>query len=138
MAYPTLEYARLSYGALGLFSNESNANNFVRINADTTLGSPIITNIAENAGGKFSSAELMVGMTLVSGGEFASDVTITALDLGSNQLTVSANATATAATPLMRIRPKKGMYFISGSVFNKTGTGEPSDLRDVTGSEDSN
>jgi len=138
MAYPTLEYARLSYSATGLFSNESNANNFIRINANTTSGSPIITNIAENAGGKFSSAELMVGMTLVSGGEFASDVTITALDLGSNQLTVSANATATAATQLMRIRPKKGMYFVSGSGFTKVGTGEPSDLRDVTGSEDAN
>ena len=37
-------------------------------------------------------------MTLVSSGEFASDVTITNLDLGSNQLTVSENATATATS----------------------------------------
>jgi hypothetical protein len=31
----------------------------------------------------------MVGMTLVSSGEFASEVTIISLDLGNNQLTVS-------------------------------------------------
>ena len=60
---------------------------------------------------------LKVGMTLVSSGEFASAVTITNLDLGSNQLTVSANATATAANQVMRIRPSKGMYFFASCFF---------------------
>ena len=137
MAYPNLEYARLSYGASDFYSNESNANAFIRINGDTTNGSPIITNVADNAGGAFSKTELKVGMTLVSSGEFAADVFITNLDLGSNQLTVSANATATATGQLMRIRPSKGMYFFASASFSKVGTGEPSDLRDVTGSEDS-
>jgi len=137
MAYPNLEYARLSYGASNFYSNESNANAFIRINGDTTNGSPIITNVADNAGGAFSKTELKVGMTLVSSGEFAADVFITNLDLGSNQLTVSANATATATGQLMRIRPSKGMYFFASASFNKVGTGEPSDLRDITGSEDS-
>ena len=75
-------------------------------------------------------------MVLVSSGEFASDVTITNLDLGNNQLTVSENATATAANQVMRIRPAKGMYFFESASFAKVGTGEPSDLRDITGSED--
>ena len=136
MAYPTLQFARLSYGAADFYSNENNQNGFIRINADTTSGSPIITNVGEQAGGAFTTSELKVGMTLVSSGEFASDVTIIALDLGSNQLTVSANATVTAANQVMRVRPSKGMYFFASASFSKVGTGEPSDLRDVTGSND--
>ena len=137
MAYPNLEYARLSYGSSNFYSNENNANAFIRINGDTTNGSPIITNVADNAGGAFSKTELKVGMTLVSSGEFAADVFITNLDLGSNQLTVSANATATATGQLMRIRPSKGMYFFASASFSKVGSGAPADLREITGSEDS-
>jgi len=136
MAYPTLQFARLSYGSADFYSNEQNINSFIRINGDTTNGSPIITNVADNAGGAFSKTELKVGMTLVSSGEFASDVTITSLDLGSNQLTVSENATASATSQLMRIRPSKGMYFFASASFSKVGSGEPTDLRDVTGSQD--
>jgi hypothetical protein len=136
MAYPTLQFARLSYNSADFFSDENNVNSFIRINADTTSGSPIITNVGEQAGGAFTTAELKVGMTLVSSGEFSGDVTITNLDLGNNQLTVSANATATAQNQVMRIRPAKGMYFFESASFAKVGTGEPSDLRDITGSED--
>jgi len=138
MAYPTLQFARLSYGSADFYSNEQNPNSFVRINGDTTNGSPIVTNVADNAGGAFSKTELKVGMTLVSSGEFTSDVTIIALDLGNNQLTVSVNAIASATSQLMRIRPSKGMYFFASASFSKVGTGEPSDLRDVTGSQDAN
>ena len=138
MAYPTLQFARLSYSAADFYSNEQNPNSFVRINGDTTNGSPIVTNVADNAGGAFSKTELKVGMTLVSSGEFTSDVTIIALDLGNNQLTVSENAIASATSQLMRIRPSKGMYFFASASFSKVGTGEPSDLRDITGSQDAN
>ena len=138
MAYPTLQFARLSYGSADFYSNENNVNAFIRINASTTSGSPIITNIAEQSGGAFTTSELKVGMILVSSGEFASDVTIIALDLGSNQLTVSANATASATSQVMRVRPSKGMYFFASASFAKVGTGEPSDLRDITGSQDAN
>ena len=136
MAYPTLQFARLSYNSADFFSDENNQNGFIRINADTTNGSPIITNVAEQSGGAFTTSELMVGMTLVSSGEFSGDVTITNLDLGNNQITVSENATATATGQVMRIRPAKGMYFFESASFAKVGTGEPSDLRDITGSED--
>jgi len=136
MAYPTLQFGRLSYNSADFFSDENNQNGFIRINADTTSGSPIITNVAEQSGGAFTTSELMVGMTLVSSGEFSGDVTITNLDLGNNQITVSANATATATGQVMRIRPAKGMYFFESASFAKVGTGEPSDLRDITGSED--
>ena len=136
MAYPSLQFARLSYGEADFYSNENNQNNFIRISADTTNGSPIITNIAENAGGSFTTSELKVGMILVSSGEFPSDVTIISLDLGNNQLTVSENATASATSQTMRIRPPKGMYFFASASFNKVGTGEPNNLTDVTGSQD--
>ena len=136
MAYPTLQFGRLTYGSADFFSDENNQNGFIRINADTTNGSPVITNVGEQAGGAFTTSELMVGMTLVSSGEFADEVTIISLDLGNNQLTVSANATATAQNQVMRVRPAKGMYFFESASFNKVGSGEPSDLRDITGSED--
>ena len=136
MAYPTLQFGRLSYSSTDFFSDEFNQNGFIRINADTTSGSPVITNVGEQSGGAFTTSELMVGMTLVSSGEFASDVTITNLDLGNNQITVSENATATAQNQVMRVRPAKGMYFFESASFAKVGTGEPSDLRDITGSED--
>ncbi len=138
MAYPTLQFGRLSYSSTDFFSDENNQNGFIRINADTTSGSPIITNVGEQSGGAFTTSELMVGMTLVSSGEFSGDVTITNLDLGNNQITVSANATATAQNQVMRVRPAKGMYFFESASFAKVGTGEPSDLRDITGSEDAN
>ena len=51
MAYPTLQFGRLSYGSTDFYSDEFNQNGFIRINGDTTNGSPIITNVAENAGG---------------------------------------------------------------------------------------
>ena len=136
MAHPNLEFARLSYSSADFFSNENNQNGFIRINADTTSGSPIITNVAEQSGGAFTTSELMVGMVLVSSGEFSGDVTITNLDLGNNQITVSENATATQTGQVMRVRPAKGMYFFESASFSKVGTGEPSDLRDITGSED--
>jgi len=138
MAYPTLQFGRLTYGSADFFSDENNQNGFIRINADTTNGSPIITNVGEQSGGAFTTSELMVGMTLVSSGEFTSDVTIISLDLGNNQLTVSENATTSATDQVMRVRPAKGMYFFESASFNKVGTGEPSDLRDITGSEDAN
>ena len=137
MAYPTLQLCKIIIRLRrNYIPTNKTQNSFVRITADTTSGSPIITNIVENAGGSFTTSELKVGMILVSGGEFSGDVTITALDLGSSQLTVSANATATATSQTMRVRPPKGMYFFESASFSKVGSGEPSDLRDITGSED--
>ena len=79
----------------------------------------------------------MVGMILVSSGEFSGDVVITAIS--GDVITVDTNAIANGTFQLCRIRPPKGMYFFESASFSKVGassTNKPNDLRDVTGSED--
>ena len=137
MAYPVLEFGALSYnGTTGLYSNENQTNAFIRINADYTSGSPNVTNIAAVAG-YFGINEIRPGMIIVSSGEISGESTVVSVDTGNNSLVMADNAIATATSQLTRIRPQKGLYFIESASFSKQGTGEPTDLRDITGSSDS-
>ena len=136
MAFPVLEFGALSYGSSTLFSNEQNTNGFIRINADYVSGSPNVTNIAAVAG-FFGINEIKPGMVMVSSGEISGETTVVSVDVGNNSLVMADNAIASATGQLTRIRPQKGLYFFESASFSKTGTGEPSDLRDITGSNDS-
>ena len=137
MAFPTIQYGSLGYSGAELYSNEKNQNSFIRVNGDIVSGQNTITNVVDVAG-FFGLAEAMVGMVLVSSGEFSGDVIIT--DISGDIITVDTNAIANGSTQLCRIRPPKGMYFFESASFSKVGgsaTNKPNDLRDVTGSEDS-
>ena len=137
MAYPILEFAALSFdSANGLYSNENQVNGFIRIKADYVSGSPNVTNISAVAG-YFGIDEIRPGMIIVSSGEISGESTIVSVDTGNNSLVMADNAIASATDQTTRIRPQKGFYFIESASFSKNGTGEPSDLRDVTGSNDS-
>ena len=136
MAFPTIKYGSLGYSGAELYSNEKNQNSFIRVNGDIVSGQNTITNVVDVAG-YFGLAEAMVGMVLVSSGEFSGDVIIT--DISGDIITVDTNAIANGSTQLCRIRPPKGMYFFESASFSKVGgsaTNKPNDLRDVTGSED--
>ena len=136
MAFPTIQYGSLGYSGAELYSNEKNQNSFIRVNGDIVSGQNTITNVVDVAG-FFGLAEAMVGMVLVSSGEFSGDVIIT--NISGDIITVDTNAIANGSTQLCRIRPPKGMYFFESSSFSKVGgsaTNKPNDLRDVTGSED--
>ena len=136
MAFPTIQYGSLAYSGAELYSNEKNQNSFIRVNGDIVSGQNTITNVVDVAG-FFGLAEAMVGMVLVSSGEFSGDVIIT--DISGDIITVDTNAIANGSTQLCRIRPPKGMYFFESASFSKVGgsaTNKPNDLRDVTGSED--
>ena len=136
MAFPTIQYGSLGYSGAELYSNEKNQNSFIRVNGDIVSGQNTITNVVDVAG-FFGLAEAMVGMVLVSSGEFSGDVIIT--DISGDIITVDTNAIANGSTQLCRIRPPKGMYFFESASFSKVGgsaTNKPNDLRDVTGSED--
>ena len=136
MAFPTIQYGSLGYSGAELYSNEKNQNSFIRVNGDIVSGQNTITNVVDVAG-FFGLAEAMVGMVLVSSGEFSGDVIIT--DISGDIITVDTNAIANGSTQLCRIRPPKGMYFFESASFSKVGssaTNKPTDLRDVTGSED--
>ena len=136
MAFPTIQYGSLAYSGAELYSNEKNQNSFIRVNGDIVSGQNTITNVVDVAG-FFGLAEAMVGMVLVSSGEFSGDVIIT--NISGDIITVDTNAIANGSTQLCRIRPPKGMYFFESASFSKVGgsaTNKPNDLRDVTGSED--
>ena len=136
MAFPTIQYGSLAYSGAELYSNEKNQNSFIRVNGDIVSGQNTITNVVDVAG-FFGLAEAMVGMVLVSSGEFSGDVIIT--NISGDIITVDTNAIANGSTQLCRIRPPKGMYFFESASFSKVGssaTNKPTDLRDVTGSED--
>lgn len=136
MAFPIIKYGSLGYSASELFSNEKNQNSFIRVNGDIVSGQNTITNVVD-VSGFFGLAEAMVGMILVSSGEFSGDVVITAIS--GDVITVDTNAIANGTFQLCRIRPPKGMYFFESASFSKVGassTNKPNDLRDVTGSED--
>ena len=143
MAYPVLEFGYITYGDSTIFSNENEANAFSRLRGDFTNGQNTITNISTDGGSRSDGApyyglsNLKVGMVLVSSGEISGETTITNINTGTSTITVSDNAIASATNQLIRVRPQKGLYVVSGSTFNKNGNGEPQNLNSVTGSNDS-
>lgn len=137
MAYPILEFAGLSFDANNdFYSNETNLNSFIRIQGDYVNGSPNVTNIS-NVSGYFGINEIKPGMVIVSSGEISGESTVVSIDTGNNSLVMADNAIASATGQTTRIRPQKGLYFIVSASLAKEGDGEPSDWRDVTGSNDS-
>ena len=137
MAYPILEFAGFSFnGTTNLYSNETQVNQFIRIQADYVNGSPNVTNISD-VSGFFGINEIRPGMVIVSSGEISGESTVVSVDVGNNSLVMADNAIASATGQTTRIRPQKGVYFIESASISKAGSGEPSDWRDITGSNDS-
>ena len=137
MAYPVLEFAGLSFDENNdFYSNETQVNSFIRIQADYVSGSPNVTNIAA-VSGFFGINEIRPGMVIVSSGEISGESTVVSVDVGNNSLVMADNAIASATGQTTRIRPQKGLYFIVSASLAKLGNGEPANWRSVTGSNDS-
>ena len=68
MATEQLLFGSVSIGSI--FTDTIGANQFIRLNGNTTSGSPNITNVADNGVSYFGVSELRVGMQLTSGGPF--------------------------------------------------------------------
>ena len=137
MAYPILEFAGLSFDANSdFYSNETNVNSFIRIQADYVNGSPNVTNISD-VSGYFGINEIRPGMIIVSSGEISGESTVVSVNTGNNSLVMADNAVASATGQTTRIRPQKGLYFIVSASLAKEGDGAPQDWREVTGSSDS-
>ncbi len=140
MGVPNLQFSKLTIPGTGNFySTASNFNSTIRVQADFTNGSPTVTNVVPQAGwGGFSTGSIVTGMFLVSGGEVNEFTRITDYNSGTNTITLAANATATATSQTnVRIACPKGMYILESASISKQGTGEPNDMRDITGSSDS-
>ena len=129
MAFPVLTFGSLEYnGTDGLYSNENNINGFIRLNG--TGSGTNVTGLASVAG-FFDINYVRPGMVIASS---IGNTTVASVDVGNNSLTT---ADTVSGQGLLRIRPQKGLYFFESASFSKVGTGEPTDLRDITGSSDS-
>ena len=133
---------QLLFGSLtinSIFTNTIGANQFIRLNGNTTSGSPTITNVADNGASYFGVAELRVGMELIAGGSFGTKVTVQSITGASPNATVvvSSNAAATNEGGLLRVDPGPGQIFIeSGSLTFPSGQSDIN-ASSVTGSDDS-
>ncbi len=137
MATKQLLFGSLSIGSI--FTNTIGANQFIRLNGNTTSGSPTITNVADNGASYFGVAELRVGMELIAGGSFNTKVTVQSISGASPNATVvvSSNAAATNEGGLLRVDPGPGQIFIeSGSLTFPSGQSDIN-ASSITGSDDS-
>ena len=129
MAFPVLTFGSLEYnGSSGLYSNENQINGFIRLNG--TGSGTNVTGLA-SVSGYFDINYVKPGMVISS---TIGNTTVVTVDVNNNSLTT---ADTVSGQGLLRIRPQKGLYFFESASFSKVGTGEPSDLRDITGSDDS-
>ena len=133
---------QLLYGSVGIgtiFTETLGNNQFIRLNGNTTSGSPTITNVADNGVNYFGVAELKVGMKLISGGPFGTKVTVTNVSgtTPNATVTVDSNAASTTTGNLLRVDPGPGQAFIeSGSLAFPSGQSDIN-ASSVTGSNDS-
>ena len=137
MATKQLLFGSLSIGSI--FTNTIGANQFIRLNGNTTSGSPTITNVADNGASYFGVAELRVGMELIAGGSFNTKVTVQSISGASPNATivVSGNAASSNTGTLLRVDPGPGQTFIeSGSMVYPSGQTDIN-ASSITGSDDS-
>jgi hypothetical protein len=132
MAFPTINFASLGYELENLYSNESNVNS-IRITGDFVSGTNTITNCAITLG-PLALSDLLPGMIISSTGEIDGETTIVSI-VGST-ITMADNAVGSGTTQTARIKNPKGQYLFVSASFSKVGSGYPTDLRSVTGSED--
>jgi len=136
MAAEQLLFGSVSIGSI--FTNTIGANQFIRLNGNTTSGSPTITSVADNGASYFGVAELRVGMELIAGGSFNTKVTVQSI-IGTSPnatIVVSGNAASTTTGNLLRVDPGPGQAFIeSGSMVFPSGQTDIN-ASSVTGSDD--
>ena len=137
MATEQLLFGSVSIGSI--FTNTIGANQFIRLNGNTTNSSNTITNVADNGVNYFGVSELRVGMELISSGPFPSKVTITNITGASPNATITVSGNAASSNPgiLLRVDPGPGQIFIeSGSMTFPSGQTNIN-ASSVTGSADS-
>lgn len=122
-----------------LFTETLGNNQFIRLNGNTTNGSPTITNVADNGVAYFGVAELKVGMKLISGGPFGTKVTITNITGASPNATITVDSNAASSTTgnLLRVDPGPGQAFIESGSLNFPSGQTDINASKITGSNDS-
>lgn len=132
MAFPTINFGSLTYDSSNLYSNESNVNS-IRISGTFVSGTNTITNCTITQG-PLALTDLQPGMLVVSSGEITGESAI--VSVVGNTITIADNAIGSGTGQTARIKNPKGRYLFVSASFSKVGSGYPTDLRDITGSED--
>ena len=137
MATEQLLFGSVAIGSI--FTDTIGANQFIRLNGNTTSGSPNITNVADNGVSYFGVSELRVGMQLTSGGPFGTKVTVQSITGASPNATivVSGNAASTTTGNLLRVDPGPNQVFIESGSLTFPGGQSNINASKITGSEDS-
>ena len=136
MATEQLLFGSVSIGSI--FTNTIGANQFIRLNGNTTNSSNSITSVADNGVNYFGVSELRVGMQLIAAGAFPTKVTITNISGTSPNatITVDSNAQSSNSGLLLRVDPGPGQLFIESGSMTYPGGQTDINASDVTGSDD--
>ena len=139
MSVPSLKFSKATVPSTSNFySTASNFNSTIRVQADFSSGVTTVTNVQDQAGWNgFGKSSIRTGMFLMSSGETNAFTRITDWNPGTSTITLESPAIGggTGETNV-RIACPKGMYILESASISKAGTGEPNDMRDITGSSD--
>ena len=129
---------QLFYGKIQDFSNPigNGSNSYIRVRFDATTDSTILTNVTDVTG-YLGLANIRVGQQLVESSAFSSGVTITAIDVDNQTITVASLPATAESQGLGRISPAEGDYYIASASLTSPNSTDP-DFRNITGSDDSN
>ena len=129
---------QLFYGKIQDFSNPigNGSNSYIRVRFDATTDSTTLTNVTDVTG-YLGLANIRVGQQLVESSAFSSGVTITAIDVDNQTITVASLPATAESQGLGRISPAEGDYYIASASLTSPNSTDP-DFRNITGSDDSN
>jgi len=135
MASINLSIGSIDWSGGDIYSTGSGVNQFIRVRGDFDSSTQTITNVVD-VSGYFGIETIIPGQQLISTNNTNGYLTVTAVDTGSNTITIDNLPLQTATNQLIRIQPPKGQYFIeSGSLTVPAGSSFT--FNQVTGSEDS-
>lgn len=140
MAYPYLQFASLETRAeTKVFSTASNTSTFIRVRADYVNGTNTAT-VVNDVAGYFGTGSIETGYYLRSPSEVSSYVKITGWNPSTKVITFDGTAEQDNDNQLTFIALPEGKTYILSASFSKQGgstTNPPRNLREITGSEDS-
>lgn len=138
MATKQLIFGSVAIGSIFHNGSGGGANQFIRLNGNTTNSSNSITSVADNGVNYFGVSELRVGMELIAAGAFPTKVKITNISGTSPNatITVDSNAQSSNSGLLLRVDPGPGQIFIESGSMTFPANSTDLDASKVTGSED--
>ena len=132
---------RLIFGKLDGFDLiKEGSSQWIRIDVDSTVGSNVLTNVADNRPENEGFDKVKVGQRVRSTQIFNGSATITAIDFVNNTITCDTNAISAQTERRVYVTPPKGAYIVRSASIdlpNNVGAAQFDFRYDFTGSHDS-